>query len=299
MIINKHTTPIFLIVAIVAIVALISNANFSGDLAGQAYEKIPCTDSDGNDPSIAGKYHGSFGTKGTISGTEHCRKDGEPTDTCIGEGCGMAEFYCEDEFKLRKQVYEGGTCDQGVFTKEEVVEEPVEEEIEEEPIEEEEVIEEPIEEEVEEELCTETDDGQDYYNYGKNEGYMAGTWTDTYDDMCRGSPYYDLVEYYCDGKDIIAITVDVPEGYMCQDGAFILKEEHEYTCTDSDGGQDYYTLGITSDTWYEDTYDDMCRGEPYNDLVEYYCDEDIDEIKGVPVDPPEGYKCEDGIFVLE
>ena len=33
--------------------------------------------------------------------------------------------------------------------------------------------------------------------------------------------------------------------------------------------------------------------------VDQASDEDIDEIKGVPVDPPEGYKCEDGIFVLE
>tara|TARA_Y100000310_G_C20696549_1_gene826141 strand:- start:4331 stop:5425 length:1095 start_codon:yes stop_codon:yes gene_type:complete len=199
--------------------------------------------------------------------------------------CSLFDTFCVD-----------GAC-VGIDLDEEEVEEILEEEAEE--VEEEEV------EEIEEEegLCTETDGGQDYYNYGQNEGYMAGTWTTKYDDLCRGSPNYDLVEYYCEGDDIIAVTVDVPEDYLCVDGAFVLKEEHDYTCTDSDGGHDYYTYGLASgyigETWYEDTYDDQCSGYPDFNLIEYYCDEDVDEIKGISVEPPEGYICDGGIFVLE
>ena len=149
--------------------------------------------------------------------------------------------------------------------------------------------------------CTETDGGQDYYNYGANEGYMAGSFTTLYHDSCRSDPYYDLVEYYCDGENIIGVTVDVPEGYICEDGAFVLEEEYEYTCTETDDGQDYYNYGenegYIGGAW-STLYKDICRGDPYNDLVEYYCDEDIDEIKGVAVSIPEGYICEDGAFVL-
>jgi len=200
--------------------------------------------------------------------------------------CSLFETTCVD-----------GAC-AGIDLDEDVVEEILEEEIVE--VNEEEVAE-IIEEIVEEGLCTETDDGQDYYNYGANEGYMAGTWSTLYGDMCRGSPNYDLVEYYCDGDDIIAVTVDVPEGYLCDGGAFVLEGEYEYTCTETDGGQDYYTSGANEGyiggVW-STNYHDICRGGPYNDLVEYYCDEDEDEIKGVAVGIPEGYVCEDGAFVL-
>ena len=101
--------------------------------------------------------------------------------------------------------------------------------------------------------------------------------------------------------NIIGVTVDVPEGYICEDGAFVLEEEYEYTCTETDDGQDYYNYGenegYIGGAW-STLYKDICRGDPYNDLVEYYCDEDIDEIKGVAVSIPEGYICEDGAFVL-
>ncbi len=231
--------------------------------------------------------------------------DGEVTitkeDFCVDE-IFLIERKCQrnkiKSFKVDCSLFEttcvDGAC-VGIDLDEDVIEEILEEEIVE--VGEEEVVE-IIEEIVEEEegLCTETDGGRDYYNYGANEGYMAGTWSTLYDDMCRDT-YNDLVEYYCEGDDIIAETVDPPEGYICRDGAFVLVAEMELTCADSDGGADYYTKGLTEGyygTIWHDDYEDQCYE---NNLIEYSCNEEIDQIKIETVSPPEGYICEGGIFV--
>ena len=99
--------------------------------------------------------------------------------------------------------------------------------------------------------CTDSDGGRDYYVQGVAKGIVNGLETFADDtclditkkdylvDGCSGSNCY-LNEGYCEGSTPVYESW-VPCTNGCNDGA-CLKEAT--TCTDSDGGKDYYVKGI-------------------------------------------------------
>jgi len=113
-------------------------------------------------------------------------------------------------------------------------------------------------------ICSETDDGKDYFTRSFFEVGNSG-----------GSEYCvdedTLFERYCvSAKEITFEIYECPNG--CYDGACIKEEtpQEEGTCRDTDGGKDYFTkgtvyyieLGIQGDT------EDRCEGAK---LIEAYC----------------------------
>jgi hypothetical protein len=143
----------------------------------------------------------------------------------------------------------------------------------------------------EEPLCIDSDGGSDYYVKGETIGMIGGEIL-TYEDLCYN--YGDLTEYSCDGFDIISEVIELPDEHTCEDGAFV---EVEQECVDTDGGSDYYVKGETTGIIGGEilTYEDLCYN--YGDLVEYSCDGL--NINSEVVIKPEGYTCEDGVFVLQ
>jgi len=123
--------------------------------------------------------------------------------------------------------------------------------------------------------CTDTDKGLDYYT--------AGTVTDgtvTFNDVCVGGY---LTEFYCIDTNTVS-----SQGFACPGGPgsclttkgvgsrCVSAPAPTYTsppsiitpptCTDSDGGLDYFTAGTVSDGTR--TFDDTCYGTT---LIEFYC----------------------------
>ncbi len=113
-------------------------------------------------------------------------------------------------------------------------------------------------------ICTDTDGGKNYYVKGAAiSSTVNGKIFENLVDNCSGTT---LQEGYC--------YDDVPEAdyeyYLCPngcyDGACILPPTNQ-TCTDSDGGLNYYVKGTTKDS--KTTKTDNCW---YNKtLIEYYC----------------------------
>lgn len=89
----------------------------------------------------------------------------------------------------------------------------------------------------------------------------------------------------------------------CQNGACIQNKTNA-SCTDSDGGLDYYTKGtvlVVGGSAGDSSYTDICNYEansiyPYNSVVEKYCDSDKN-IGSQYYTCPTG--CEDGACILE
>ncbi|MBN2459771.1 PKD domain-containing protein [Candidatus Woesearchaeota archaeon] len=134
--------------------------------------------------------------------------------------------------------------------------------------------------------CTDTDNSPDYATYpslvkyplspstnpdffvkGTSKGIYAGSTAGTY------STYYDhcgsstqLNEYFCatSGK-LNAVGVMCPNG--CLDG--VCKNATATTCSDTDGGKDYYLKGTATD--YRGSKADFCIEGTTNVLVEYSC----------------------------
>lgn len=143
--------------------------------------------------------------------------------------------------------------------------------------------------------CIDSDGGKDYYEKGiltDNKGY-------TYEDYCTNdNPTVNLLERFCaaDGTKS-SIGYLCPNG--CEDGACI---EVTGTCSDSDGGIEYFEKGIT--TIGSETKTDYCYGKGASSagVIEFYCDDN--EIKSVEYDCPyidlETHDaCEDGACVEE
>jgi hypothetical protein len=107
-----------------------------------------------------------------------------------------------------------------------------------------------------EETCSETDGGNDIYNYGVT---TKGSQTEY--DSCSGP--ISLLEYYCSNNDIQSDMVSCPLGYMCE-GNECVKEP---LCTDTDGGKDYLTKGTVFIG--VDSISDACL-DP-STLIERFC----------------------------
>ncbi|MFH0926971.1 MAG: hypothetical protein V1822_00125 [Candidatus Micrarchaeota archaeon] len=71
-----------------------------------------------------------------------------------------------------------------------------------------------------------------------------------------------MIEYYCNNGVYSSTKIGCPTGYSCMEGICA-----QITCTDSDGGKNYYTLGTVSRAGQ--TYTDACIGTL--SLREYYC----------------------------
>ena len=127
--------------------------------------------------------------------------------------------------------------------------------------------------------CTDSDGGINYNVRGTTSGYYNGTFI-TATDSCLLAPNLGagttnqsqyLGELYCSGNNLVPIVYTCPNG--CQDGACV--QSGNQTCTDSDGGKNYYTKGnVTVCTYGVQSggcglLSDNCVG---NTLQEGYCD---------------------------
>jgi len=120
-----------------------------------------------------------------------------------------------------------------------------------------------------ERTCTDSDGGKNYYTYGtvKTKTEIS---SGTYYDLCwSGSDV--LHEWYCDGWTVKKVEYECPNG--CASGACKLSSINK-TCTDSDGGLDYYTKGTVAVCTFSGTGGgcgvavDYCNGDI---LTEGYC----------------------------
>jgi hypothetical protein len=141
-----------------------------------------------------------------------------------------------------------------------------------------------------ESLCTETDDGQDYYAKGTTTGLLNGVEYSGTDD-CDDSG--ELHEFYCEGDNVQNEFVDVPDDYVCEDDVDAF-EAFEGPCTDTDGGQDYYEKGIATGIFSGVNYQayDRCDGET-GELYEVYCDGNY--VRHEFVESPDGYLCDEDL----
>ncbi|MDP2947380.1 MAG: hypothetical protein Q8N88_04655, partial [Nanoarchaeota archaeon] len=130
--------------------------------------------------------------------------------------------------------------------------------------------------------CTDSDGGLNYYVKGNttNVKHLGGNWDE--EDKCEGNL---LNEYYCEitsfeGSILNQGRVEVYQcSNGCSDGA-CLEENQTATCTDSDGGKDYFTNGVVyykidGEVNYRDAGDVCDTGNPcYGSdckVVENYC----------------------------
>jgi hypothetical protein len=91
--------------------------------------------------------------------------------------------------------------------------------------------------------CTDSDGGLNYYTRGNvlvtQNGIPVSGKNAT--DYCTGVGN-ELMEFICQNNDGLGVTYTCPNG--CNDGACIQQNQ---TCTDSDGGINYYVKGIATD----------------------------------------------------
>ncbi len=124
--------------------------------------------------------------------------------------------------------------------------------------------------------CADTDGGFNIYERGtvRKDG-------EVYTDYCSGSS--SVKEYYCSGDEMVQTTASCGAGYYCTNG-----ECREYTCEDTDGGQDEDDYGVvTKGTLREE---DECYDE--DTVTEYYCEDN--EIESRRIDCGSSEVCEDG-----
>ncbi len=116
------------------------------------------------------------------------------------------------------------------------------------------------------ETCTDSDGGYDYFNKGTLEWYINGV-KSTNTDYCMGS---SLTEYVCVNEKSFSEVYNCLNG--CSNGACVGLSDNT-TCTDSDGGYDYFNKGIVK--FYVDgtlySNPDTCSG---NWINEYGCVEE-------------------------
>lgn len=119
--------------------------------------------------------------------------------------------------------------------------------------------------------CTDSDGGINYYVQGfSNSSNSSGT------DLCMDSN--NLREYYCAGGMYTAwlqTNCNIFGNYVCQNGACVLNQAAN-TCTDSDGGLNYNTLGsvygFNQSSGQNYTFVDVCgEGNYRNHVYERYC----------------------------
>tara|TARA_Y100000034_G_C6866593_1_gene395076 strand:+ start:176 stop:1618 length:1443 start_codon:yes stop_codon:yes gene_type:complete len=129
--------------------------------------------------------------------------------------------------------------------------------------------------------CSDTD-GLNLYSKGMISGYEDENYGE-FEDRCTinpGSDYTVLQEGYCkeDGSSAI-LTITCSNG--CDNGTCIGEQQSVPSCSDSDGGLDFYEKGSISgpkftgkeeDIVSSKTYEDSCTTKGDMNQLEYYCD---------------------------
>ncbi|MCH7850257.1 MAG: hypothetical protein IH845_01290 [Nanoarchaeota archaeon] len=130
------------------------------------------------------------------------------------------------------------------------------------------------------EVCTDSD-GIDFYKKGVAYGEHSdanGTRIDLWEDYCIGNFVYDFtcetnVNPGASEINVWAEIEDCPNG--CSDGACvgkILNYSTKVTCTDSDGGVDYFNKGITLPSLEFEIHEDVCALYPEGQFEPEYVD---------------------------
>jgi hypothetical protein len=135
--------------------------------------------------------------------------------------------------------------------------------------------------------CTDSDGGKNYYLYGIAQTQNSSGSLNV-GDFCSGSTLY---EAYCIGNYMIG-TEQYSCPYGCSNGACIQTNQ---TCTDSDGGKNYYQAGgvtITIPYGPSSYASDFCAGGV---LTESYCSNS--ELQTITYECPNG--CSNGACIQE
>ncbi|MGV8084932.1 MAG: Kazal-type serine protease inhibitor family protein [Candidatus Bilamarchaeum sp.] len=128
--------------------------------------------------------------------------------------------------------------------------------------------------------CEDSDGGNDITRRGTVTVSNVIT-TQTYRDDCLDDN--TVTEYYCVGNRQESDDINCARGDSCNNGRC-----EESSCTDSDGGRDYYTRGTVEKG--DDSYEDRCSGS--NRVVEYYCRNN--EVEDESYLCQSGYECISG-----
>ncbi len=107
-------------------------------------------------------------------------------------------------------------------------------------------------------------DGLNIAQRGRTSGNYANGSKFSFLDQCEGST--KTTEYSCTGDKVLKKEIVECKGGSCENGACVPKPTVA-ECSDSDGGRDYETAGICSDS--TGSYPDSCAE---SSVVEYYCD---------------------------
>jgi hypothetical protein len=112
--------------------------------------------------------------------------------------------------------------------------------------------------------CDDSDGGKNVMVMGS---VVAGTSSFAFIDSCLDDR--TVIEYFCENGAASNQTAACPQDYECREGACALKPAPptESGCTDSDGGQDYYSAGIVKNGGL--SYNDACTDLRL--VKEYYC----------------------------
>lgn len=118
--------------------------------------------------------------------------------------------------------------------------------------------------------CKDDDGGKSYFTAGT---VTLSETSDEYNDICDSAT---LTEYFCEVDLSESIEYECPSG--CNAGAC---DDSPYTiddCTDDDGGANYFTSGVTTNT--SGSYEDKCLTvQGLSVLVkEYFCKKDENEV---------------------
>src|SRR3989338_2037364 len=214
---KKLIVSSFIILALVLSVSVVSASSF-GDfwnkITGKATAaSIKCNATDGGI---------NYNVLGTVMVTRWIFTQ-KYYDSCSGNSANLLERYCSAKGALQTQLYKcPAGCKNGAC--------------------------------ITNQTCTDTDGGENYYVKGAVSGYDGnGAYIANISDVCEGSnltvpiSINNLRERICYGIYGKDVFYTCPSG--CKNGACVSNQ----TCTDSDGGLNYYVkgnaTGIFSDSW--------------------------------------------------
>lgn len=99
--------------------------------------------------------------------------------------------------------------------------------------------------------CEETDEGFNLFEKGTSTRYSGSSVVARHTDYCEERD--SVHEYWCESGTLrlMGDAYDCPSGYLCSDGECVIEPEPAgASCSDSDGGKDYYEGGTAYGTHY-------------------------------------------------
>jgi hypothetical protein len=110
------------------------------------------------------------------------------------------------------------------------------------------------------EFCLDSDNGKNLFEVGNTNSHLLNT-----NDSCLNQTH--IREFYCVNNIAINESLACPSGYVCSNGACIIKPVAAPKCVDSDNGTDYKTKGVAQ--YGGKNYLDTCV--LISQVKEYYC----------------------------